>query len=151
MVFLVLEWPYVPGIEDISTFLPMSPNPQNWRASDFLNPGGRGGLLGVEELKRKLYEQQSRRVPGMASYLNIICRITYGVDCVSLLFTSPSKLFHAILSYHGGDFHTACYVLKIVFLNPLAEALGKPELSDRMLELVKLGKDEDFRKLISSS
>lgn len=150
-VLLVPGWVYVPDTGVTSAFSLVFSNLFGWFTLRFPSYGSsRDSSLGFEELKRKLYEQLSKRIPGMASYLNIICRMTYRVDCISLLFTSPTKLFHVVLNYHGGDFHTACYVFKIVFLNPLAEILGKPELSDRLLELVKFGKDEDFLKTLSA-
>jgi hypothetical protein len=104
----------------------------------------------TRELARRLSEHVSRRSPGVLSFLNLYCTTAYGTDCVSLLFTSPSRLYYLILRHFRGDVYSADYAFKLLLLNPLATLLGAGEdLPSQLLELAKSGRDGEFLELVS--
>jgi hypothetical protein len=111
---------------------------------------GAARLSQLGELVRRFSEYVSRRSPGVLSFLNLYCTTSYGTDCVSLLFTSPSRLYHLVLKHFRGDVYSADYAFKLLLLNPLVTLLGAGEdIPSQLLELAKLGRDREFLELVS--
>ena len=108
---------------------------------------GENGLL---HLKSYVQDYLSKRMPGMLSFLNMLCFINHGSDCVSLLFKSPSKLYLLLLNQYRFDTATADYAFTLMFINPIVGYLRKPELAQHLLELVKSGRDADFTRLLKT-
>jgi hypothetical protein len=73
----------------------------------------------------------------------------YRADCISLLFTSPSRLYHIVLSHFRGDVTSTDLSFSILFLSPLVLLLGKSEAARELLDLAKLGKDKEFLELVA--
>jgi hypothetical protein len=103
----------------------------------------------LEELKEHVYSQVTRTIPGFLSFLGVLCRVRYGVDPVSLLFSSPSNLYAVLLMHYCGDVNTADYAFTIAFVNPIVNYLKKPELTMLLLELVKTGRNKEFLDLLA--
>ena len=95
----------------------------------------------LEELRYKIHSYISSRVPGMLNLLNILSISLTGMDCITLFLTSPSKLYQLILTHFKGDITTTDYTFKILFLNPIAELLKKPEIVDELSHMAKTGND----------
>lgn len=107
-------------------------------------------MAGLGDLARRFYEYVSRRAPGSLSLLNLYCTPTYGVDRVSLLFTSPSRLYYLLLKHLRGDERSADYAFKLLFLSPLASLLGaEGRFAIELLELAKAGRDREFLELVA--
>lgn len=109
------------------------------------------GIMGYscfEALKVYLYEYLSKKIPGMLSLLNVLCRTAYRTDCINLLLTSPSRLYMIVVSHYRGDIVSADYAFTIIFLSPLAGYLKRPEVIQHLLDLVKTGRDSEFAELI---
>jgi len=127
----------------------------NYLSSDFILlffyfVRGAARLSQLGELVRRFSEYVSRRSPGVLSFLNLYCTTAYGTDCVSLLFTSPSRLYYLILKHFRGDVYSADYAFKLLLLNPLVTLLGAGEdLPSQLLELAKLGRDREFLEVVS--
>jgi hypothetical protein len=67
---------------------------------------GAARLSQLGELVRRFSEYVSRRSPGVLSFLNLYCTTAYGTDCVSLLLTSPSRLYYLVLKHFRGDVYS---------------------------------------------
>lgn len=105
-------------------------------------------LLRIDLLKRKIEIYQNEKVPGIMSLYNMICFREQGLDCNTLLLTLPSKLIDIVKKIQRGDEESSKIVFKLLFLTPIEEFLGYSDLSDRLWELVKQGKDEEFVSII---
>jgi len=105
----------------------------------------------LSDLKRSVQVYLLKNMPGMLSFLNTLCVMNHGLDCVTLLLTSPSKLYITLLNHHRGDMLSADYAFTLAFLNPIISYLKKPELAQRLLELVKTSRDAEFLELITHS
>jgi len=101
-------------------------------------------------LKKQLAEYLSRRSPGILEFFNVYCTLMYKTDCLTLLFTSPSKLYHIVLMHYKGDAISADYVFTLIFLNPLALLLGREEIAGELLCLAKTGRDKDFAQMLTT-
>lgn len=99
-------------------------------------------------LKEHLRLYFSKHMPGVLSFLNTLCRLVYKAECLDLLFTSPSKIYLAVLNYYGGDVHATDYVFTLVVINPIVSYIKKPELVNELLSLVKMGRDRDFVEIL---
>ncbi|MEM0470432.1 MAG: hypothetical protein QXN82_02620 [Desulfurococcaceae archaeon] len=102
----------------------------------------------LSTLKSHLQEFLVKKVPGMLSFLNMLCTLIHRVDCITLFLTSPSKLYLVILTHYRGDTVTADYTFTLMFLNPLVAYLKAPELAQQLLEYVKTGKDNEFIEIV---
>ena len=102
----------------------------------------------INELKKRLLNYLTRRAPGAVDLYNMYCMLTYKTDCISLLFTTPSKLYYLILNHYKGDSASADYAFTLLFLGPLALLTGRAEIARELLELVKSGRDREFVELI---
>lgn len=105
----------------------------------------------LSDLKRSVQEYLMMKMPGMLSFLNTLCVMNHGLDCVTLLLTSPSKLYVTLLNHYRGDMLSADYAFTLVFINPIISHLKKPELTQSLLELVKTSRDAEFLELITRS
>lgn len=103
----------------------------------------------IDSLKNSVQEYLLKKIPGMLSFLNTLCIMNYGVDCITLLFTSPSRLYILLLNHYKGDILSTDYAFTLAFLNPLISCLKNPELVSKLMELVKTGRDKEFVELIS--
>lgn len=101
---------------------------------------------GVQSLRDYVYGYASKAVPGAIHILNVLCKSATGLDAMSLLFTSPSRLYQIVLSFYKNAF-TADTMFKTLFLNPIAKHLRGVDV-DEMLHLVKTCRDDEFLKLI---
>ena len=101
-------------------------------------------------LKKQLAEYLSRRSPGILEFFNIYCTQIYKTDCLTLLFTSPSKLYHIVLMHYRGDAISADYVFILIFLNPLAFLLKREEITGELLCLAKTRRDKDFAHVLAT-
>jgi hypothetical protein len=101
------------------------------------------------DLKARLSEFLSRRSPGILEFFNIYCVTIYRSDCISLLLTSPSKLYHIVLRHYRGDAASADLAFTIAFLSPLVQLLREPEIADTLLDLAKTSRDEEFLELVN--
>lgn len=72
----------------------------------------------------------------------------YRTDCISLIPTSPSKVYLIMLAQYKGDILSADYAFIILFINPIVELLRKPDLVEELLHLAKTGRDKEFLELI---
>ncbi|MEM5833637.1 MAG: hypothetical protein QXF04_03795 [Candidatus Aenigmatarchaeota archaeon] len=113
-----------------------------------LIPIGASWMSWYYQLEKYLRDYLSSRMPGILSFLNILCYHTSKRDCIELLFTSPSKLYHTLLYYHQGDYVLADHTFILAFLNPLALHLRRPELVHELVSMAKLGRDKDFIETI---
>ncbi|MEM0368605.1 MAG: hypothetical protein QXN57_04090 [Desulfurococcaceae archaeon] len=102
----------------------------------------------IESLINRVQEYLSKKIPGMLSFLNTLCIMNYGVDCITLLFTSPSRLYILLLNHYKGDVLSTDYAFTLAFLNPLISRSRNPELVLKLMELVKTGRDKEFIELI---
>lgn len=100
-------------------------------------------------MKRRLIEYLTRRAPGVLDLFNIYCMLMYRVDCVTLLFTSPSKLYYIVLTHYKSDIVSADYAFTIAFLGPLALLLNRLDIIRELLELAKTGKDKEFFEVLT--
>ncbi|MEM0214327.1 MAG: hypothetical protein QW348_08790 [Ignisphaera sp.] len=100
----------------------------------------------VQSLRDHVYSYASKAVPGAMHILNVLCKSATGLDAMSLLFTSPSRLYQIVLSFYKNTF-TADTMFKTLFLNPIARHIKSVDV-DEMLYLVKTGRDDEFLKLI---
>jgi hypothetical protein len=110
------------------------------------------GVFKVSEfngLKRRLMEYLTRRAPGVLDLFNIYCMLIHRVDCVTLLFTSPSKLYHIVLTHYRGDIVSTDYAFTLAFLGPIAILLGRVDIVKELLNLVKTGRDSEFLELLA--
>lgn len=103
---------------------------------------------GLDKLKEYIRNYLLKRIPGHLSLLNILCVSRYNVDCVSLIISSPSRLYSLILAHYRGDIISADYAFLLVFINPIVEFLKRPDLAEELLYLAKTGKDKEFIELI---
>jgi len=102
----------------------------------------------LNNLKRRLVEYLTRKAPGVLDLFNIYCILTYKVDCITLLFTSPSKLYYIVLTHYRGDFMSADYAFTIAFLGPLAILLNRTNITQELLELARTSRDKEFLELL---
>ena len=102
----------------------------------------------LNELRKIVQDHLLKKIPGMLSFLNTLCIINNGVDCITLLFTSPSKLYISLLNHYRGDMLSTDYAFTLAFLNPLLQYLKHYELASQLLELAKTGRDKEFIDLI---
>ncbi|MEM1652994.1 MAG: hypothetical protein QW747_06895 [Ignisphaera sp.] len=100
----------------------------------------------VQSLRDYVHSCASKAVPGAIHILNVLCKSATGLDAMSLLFTSPSRLYQIVLSFYKNTF-TADTMFKTLFLNPIARHIKDADVNE-MLHLVKTGRDDDFLKLI---
>ena len=98
-------------------------------------------------LKEYVRGYVSRAVPGMLTLLDVVSRLATSVDAISLLFSSPSKLYQVTL-FHYRDMCTADIVFKLLFVNPIASYLGNHSLAEELLHLAKVGRDREFLEVI---
>jgi hypothetical protein len=105
-------------------------------------------LPDLSVLRERLREYLYRTIPGNLELYNLYCTLQYGVDCLSLFLTRPSRLYHIVLRHQRGDIDSADLAFSIAFLSPLLLILGDPGLSRELLNLVKSGRDEEFLKVI---
>lgn len=105
----------------------------------------------LNKLKDYLRSYLLKRIPGHLSLLNILCISRYNIDCISLVLTSPSRLYSIILAHYKGDINSADYAFLLVFINPLVEFLKKSNLGEELLYLAKTGKDKEFLELITKN
>lgn len=98
----------------------------------------------VSILKSYLQDFLTKKVPGMLSFLNMLCALTHRTDCITLFLTSPSKLYLVILTHYRGDIVTADYTFTLMFLNPLVAYLKMHGSTQQLLEYVKTGRDNEF-------
>ena len=101
-------------------------------------------------LKKQLVEYLSRRSPGILEFFNVYCTLMYKTDCLTLLFTSPSKLYHIVLMHYKSDAVSADYAFTLIFLSPLALLLGREEIAEELLCLTKAGRDKDFAHMLTT-
>ena len=102
----------------------------------------------LNKVKEFVHGWISKRIPGLISFLNILCSLNFGSDCKDLLFTSPSSLYTLMIQYYRGDSRSADYTFQMAFLNPIAMYFNKPDLAGKLMELVKTGNDREFNELI---
>lgn len=107
-------------------------------------------VVDISSLKKALCHLQSQVAPGLIPFYNIMCIRNHGVTCNDLLLTSPSTLLSLITSLYRGDEYTAIYAFKLIFLNPLEQILGAKNISNNLLELARIRKDNEFIQLINS-
>jgi hypothetical protein len=105
-------------------------------------------LAELNYLKKRLLEYLSSKSPGVLDLFNIYCHLLYKTDCITLLLTEPSKLYHIVLTHYRGDVSSADYAFTLVFLGPLALLLGRSEIARELLDLVKTGRDREFLELL---
>jgi len=105
-------------------------------------------LLDLSALRERLRDYLSRTIPGNLELYNVYCLLQYRVDCLSLLLTKPSRLYHIVLRHQGGDIHSADLAFSIAFLSPLSIILGNPGLVRELLDLVKSGRDDEFLEVV---
>ena len=103
----------------------------------------------LNDLKKRLVEYLTRRAPGVLDLFNIYCTLIYRVDCITLLFTSPSKLYYILLTHYRGDVVSTEYAFTIAFLGPLAILVNRTDIIRELLELVKTGRDKEFLELLT--
>lgn len=101
-------------------------------------------------MKKQLAEYLPRRSSGILEFFNVYCTQIYKTDCLTLLLTSLSKLYHIVLMHYKNDVVSADYVFTLVFLSPLALLLGKEEITEELLCLAKTGKDKDFAQMLTT-
>ena len=102
----------------------------------------------LNNLKKRISEYLATRSPGVLNFFNMYCHILYKSDCITLLLTEPSKLYHIVLTHYRGDVATADYTFKLVFLGPIALITGRPEITRELLDYVKTGRDREFTELL---
>jgi len=102
-------------------------------------------------LRKRLAEYLSRRALGILEFFNIYCMSMYRVDCISLFFTTPSKLYYILLTHFRGDTTSTDYAFTLLFLSPLTLLLGlkETEVVKELLDLVKIGRDKEFLELLA--
>jgi len=98
-------------------------------------------------LRLKLLTYIRSRAPGVLELLDVLCFKLYGSRALDLLFSSPSKLYSALLTYYGGS-SGADYAALLLFLNPVAKYCGAYGLAKELLEAMKAMDNQAFLNLI---
>jgi len=99
-------------------------------------------------LRKQLTEYLSRSSPGLLEFFNIYCTLIYETDCLTLLFTTPSKLYHIFTTHFKGDIVSADHAFTILFLKPLAHILGREDIVRELLDYAKTSRDKEFTRLL---
>lgn len=87
------------------------------------------------------------RAPGVLEILDLLCSRLYGSKVLDVLFSNPSRLYSALLTYYGGP-NGADYAALLLFLNPIAGYCGNRELAKELLGAMKAGDDRMFLDLL---
>lgn len=108
-------------------------------------------MIVFEQLKEVIRQHLRSKVPGMYQLLDFLSNLHYRINCIDLLFSSPSKLYLLVLQYYKGDSATGDIVFQMLFLNPIASYIRRPDLIRMLMDHVKLGRDTEFIEIVKSS
>ena len=102
----------------------------------------------LSELKAYIKRYVDSCVPGYLSSLDKFALQESGKPFLDLLFTSPSKAYKILLTYYKNTY-TADFAMTTLFLKPIAVKLKELGLEDKLLQLIKEGRDSEFLNILT--
>lgn len=107
----------------------------------------------MEECTESIVLYIKRRAPGVLEFLDLVAQSAFSKGIMSLFSESPSRVYFLILSYVNNE-DSADAAFKLLFLNSLVNCLEKRSIRvdlDTLLRLVKLGNDEEFKRIVGGA
>ncbi len=101
----------------------------------------------MEALKLYIRRYINSVVPGYINILDSYSYERYGLSAIDLFLTDPYKLYEVLMDYYKDSF-TADFTLQKLFLRPLAIKVGETLIEEKLLQLIKQGRIDEFREIL---
>jgi len=101
----------------------------------------------IESLKLHIRRYLNTVVPGYIHIIDSYSHRRYGLSAIDLFLTDPIKLYDVLMEYYRDSF-TADFALQKFFLRPLAMRVGDTLLEERLLQVIKRGRVDEFKELL---
>ncbi len=106
-------------------------------------------MTSVEELRKAVRNYIMLKSPGLYETLDYICEQCLGENLLTLLFSNPSKVLHALFQ-HYRSWDTAYFVMEYLLIRPMLLNLNRLDLELKILELLSRNSagDEEFKRIL---
>ncbi len=99
-----------------------------------------------EKFKEEIKKAFNKTLPGYLLVLNQLSIRNTGKPILDLILESPCKVYKLLRILY--DEISVDFVVRKMIIKTFTNILGKPELEERLLELMKECRDEEFLKLL---
>jgi len=104
--------------------------------------------MNIHRFKKVVKEISREYVPGLYDMIDIVCQISYGRDCISLVVEEPDKFLSVLRNlYHNDD--AIKFITKTVVIKPITKLVSNCDIcEDELIELL-LTYPQKFKERLS--
>lgn len=103
----------------------------------------------IDELRKAVRDYIQLKSPGLYDALDYMCKQYLGESLLTLLFSNPSRVLHALIQHYGNE-DTAYFIMEYLLLRPILLKLNRLDLELKLLETLSRDSigDEEFKNIL---